>query len=108
MDQTAASSTRVFSGHPTREVRARYAIGATTTVHLPDGKLMVAQVDVSNGHSGKRGPELHFGLGKLSGPATVPVDLCWRDVDGAIHRETFNLTPGLHTLLLGSGSFPEN
>ena len=75
---------------------------------VANGKLMVAQVDVSNGHSGKRGPELHFGLGKLSGPATVPVDLCWRDVDGVIHRETFNLTPGLHTLLLGSGSFRAN
>jgi hypothetical protein len=63
---------------------------------------MVQQVDVSNGHSGKRSPELHFGLGQLPQSTTVAVDLSWRDVNGTIHRETLNLTPGLHTIMLAS------
>ena len=63
---------------------------------------MVQQVDVSNGHSGKRSPELHFGLGQLPTSATIAVDLSWRDVNGTIHRQTLHLTPGLHTILLAS------
>jgi enediyne biosynthesis protein E4 len=69
---------------------------------LPDGRLMVQQVDAGNGHSGKRSPELHFGLGPLSPSTKVAVDLSWRDVNGAIHRQTLHLTPGLHTILLAS------
>ena len=63
---------------------------------------MIQQVDVSNGHSGKRGPELHFGLGQLPSSATLTVDLAWRDVNGTIHRETLNLSPGLHTIMLAT------
>jgi hypothetical protein len=98
----AAPDTKIFSGHPTRDLRGRYAIGATARLHLPDGRLMVQQVDVSNGHSGKRSPELHFGLGQLHQSTTVAVDLSWRDVNGTIHRETLNMTPGLHTIMLAS------
>jgi len=106
------SDTRIIPGHPSRDAHGRYAIGATATLHLPDGRLMVQQVDVSNGHSGKRSPELHFGLGTLPASATVAVDLVWRDVSGAVHRQTFSLTPGLHTIMLasplGSGSVKRN
>jgi hypothetical protein len=98
----SAPDTTIFSGHPTRDLRGRYAIGATARLHLPNGRLMVQQVDVSNGHSGKRSPELHFGLGQLPQSTTVAVDLSWRDVNGTIHRETLNLTPGLHTIMLAS------
>ena len=98
----AAPDTRVFPGHPWRNLRGRYAIGATARLHLPDGGLMVEQVDVSNGHSGKRSPELHFGLGHLPQSAAVAVDLSWRDVNGTMHRQTLQLTPGLHTILLAS------
>ncbi len=94
--------TKIFPSHPSQDLRGRYAIGATARLHLPDGRLMVQQVDVSNGHSGKRSPELHFGLGQLPQSATVAVDLSWRDVNGSIHRQTLNLTPGLHTILLAS------
>ena len=31
----------------------------------PDGRRLVGQVDGGNGHSGKRAPDLHFGLGTL-------------------------------------------
>lgn len=98
----ADTSTRDFPGHPTRDIQGRYAIGATATVHLPNGKRMIAQVDAGNGHSGKRSPELHFGLGQFSSSGPVAVDLCWRDRNGTIHRETLNLKPGLHTITLGS------
>jgi hypothetical protein len=101
-DGAAGAATRVLPGHPTPETRGRYAIGATATLHLPDGRLMVQQVDSSNGHSGKRSPELHFGLGRLPASTPVTVDLAWRDANGAVHRETLQLTPGLHTILLAS------
>jgi hypothetical protein len=98
----AISATKDLPGHPSRDLRGRYAIGATATVRLPDGRLMIQQVDSGNGHSGKRSPELHFGLGQLPASTTVAVDLSWRDVNGAIHRQTLHLTPGLHTILLAS------
>jgi len=99
----AAPATRIFRGHPSRDLQGRFAIGASATLHLPDGRLVVQQVDVSNGHSGKRSPELHFGLGQLPSSATLTVDLAWRDVNGMTHRETLHLSPGLHTILLASG-----
>src|SRR5437899_10051791 len=37
---------RVYAGYPSRGLRGRFAIGATATLHLPDRKRMVAQVDV--------------------------------------------------------------
>ena len=94
--------TRVLPGHPSRALRRRYAVGATASLHLQNGGLMVQQVDVSNGHSGKRSPELHFGLGRLPESATVAVDLSWRDVNGTIHRQALHLSPGLHTIFLAS------
>lgn len=101
-EQTRVTETRVVSGHPTPELLGRYAIGATATLHLPDGKRFVAQVDAGNGHSGKRSPELHFGLGNVPSSQPVAVDLCWRDNYGTIHKETLSLMPGLHTVLLES------
>jgi hypothetical protein len=96
------TSTKVLPGHPSRAIQGRFAIGASATLHLPNGKLMVQQVDVSNGHSGKRSPELHFGLGQMPSSESVTVDLAWRDQNGIVHRETLKLNPGLHTILLAS------
>jgi enediyne biosynthesis protein E4 len=98
----ATPATRVFPGHPSRGLRGRYAIGATASLHFPDGTITAQQVDISNGHSGKRSPELHFGLGQMPTSATVAVDLSWRDVNGTIHHQILHLTPGLHTILLAS------
>ena len=94
--------TRVVSGHPTRPVPGRYAIGATATVHFPDGRSMIQEVDISNGHSGKRSPELHFGLGHIPISAALAVDFAWRDLNGHPHHDTLQLHPGLHTILLAS------
>jgi hypothetical protein len=98
----ASAATSVRAGHPGRDVRARAAIGAAATVRLQDGSIRVAQVDGGNGHSGKRAPGLHFGLGSLPPDARLRVELRWRGADGAMRGEILHLTPGWHTVLLGS------
>jgi hypothetical protein len=95
------AETRARFGHPDNGDRARPAIGATAAVRRPDGKRLVAQVDGGSGHSGKRSPDLHFGLGRLSPDVWLDVDLRWRDSGGVLHRETLRLTPGWHAVLLG-------
>ena len=65
-----------------------------------DGRRIVAEVDGGSGHSGKRSPEIHVGLGQLSQPVTVA--LAWRDAAGQPRHETVSLSPGWHTVLLGS------
>ncbi len=97
-----AAKTRSRPGHPAKDIRGRPAIGAAASIHLPDGKQLAAQVDGGNGHSGKRSPDLHFGLGPLSKDALVRVQLHWRDTGGELHHETLHLTPGWHTVLLAS------
>ncbi len=92
--------TKERSGHPSPETPGRPAIGATAEVHLPDGRRLIAQVDGGTGHSGKRSHELHFGLGRLSPPEQIRVDLHWRDPDGQRHEQTLELSPGWHCLLL--------
>lgn len=77
------------------------AIGASATVVLPDGRRLVGQVDGGSGHSGKKSPELHFGLGRLPAAATVAVEVEFRDRSGAVRRERHQLEPGRHTLVLG-------
>ncbi|HYX22863.1 MAG TPA: CRTAC1 family protein, partial [Thermoanaerobaculia bacterium] len=55
--------------------RTRPAVGAEVAVTLPDGRRLAAQVDGGSGHSGKRAPELHFGLGRLAPGTPLRVDL---------------------------------
>jgi hypothetical protein len=63
---------------------------------------MVDQVDGGSGHSGKRAPELHFGLGRLAPGTTLRVDLRWRDGNGRVQSQTLRLATGRHTILLGA------
>jgi hypothetical protein len=98
----AAPQTRVC-----REVRgtapppSRPAIGAEARVLLAGRAPLVQQVDGGNGHSGKRSPDLQFGLGRLAGKEPVAVELRWRDPRG-LQRETIQLSPGgWYTVLLG-------
>jgi hypothetical protein len=100
---SAASRTGARAGHPASDVRGRPAIGATATLTLPDGRRLTAQVDGGNGHSGKRSPELHFGLGALPRDKNVAVDLTWRDASGRVQHERIALRPGWHTVLLAAG-----
>jgi hypothetical protein len=89
------------AGHPGADTLGRPAIGAMATVHLPDGRRLVAQVDGGNGHSGKRSPDLHFGLGHVPSHVLLPVTLRWRDSSGRVQQQTLSLTPGWHTVVLG-------
>jgi hypothetical protein len=78
----------------------RPAVGASAAVRLPDGRRLVGQVDGGSGHSGKRSPEIHFGLGRLTAGTTLPVEVAWRDGAGNRHAKTLRLTPGRHRLVL--------
>jgi hypothetical protein len=80
----------------------RPAVGTQATVWLPGGGRMTAQVDGGSGHSGKRAPELHFGLGRAAPGTPLRVDLRWRDGAGRVRSETLRLSPGRHTILLGA------
>jgi hypothetical protein len=76
-------------------------LGARVTVYLPDGRKLVEQVDGGNGHSGKSSPDLHFGLGAV-GSRNLRVAFDWRDRQGSVRHQETSLTPGWHTVLLGS------
>jgi hypothetical protein len=76
-------------------------VGAQVTVTTPDGHRYVSRVDGGSGHSGKRSNEVHLGLGQnVTGP--VQVHLRWRDRSGQVRNQDLQLTPGNHTLMLGS------
>lgn len=90
--------TIVYQGKQRSEIPGRAAVGAAVTVTRPDGKVLTRQVDGGNGHSGKRSPELHFGLGDSQ--AIVNVKIRWRDQQGQVHQEYLNLKPGRYTVVL--------
>lgn len=77
----------------------RAAVGAAVTVTRPDGKVLTRQVDGGNGHSGKRSPDLHFGLGDSQ--VSVKVEIRWRDQQGQVRQQFLNLKPGRYTVFLG-------
>jgi len=91
--------TIVYEGKHQPEIAGRAAVGAAVAVTRPDGKVLTRQVDGGNGHSGKRSPELHFGMGDFQG--SVKVEIRWRDQRGQVHQQFLNLKPGRYTVLLG-------
>ncbi len=99
---TFSKEVQVQTGHPGADMRGRPAIGAEATIYFPDGRKLVAQVDGGNGHSGKRSPDLHFGLGATPRDAQVRVDLHWRGTTGRVYRKTIYLAPGWHTIMLAA------
>ncbi|MEJ3747490.1 CRTAC1 family protein [Actinomycetes bacterium KLBMP 9797] len=76
------------------------AVGAQVVVTTSDGRRVIGRVDGGSGHSGKRSTDVHIGLGRVVGP--VQVSLAWRDRAGQPHEQQLQLTPGWHTLTLGS------
>jgi hypothetical protein len=85
----------------------RPAVGASAVVHVPAAAgavaaRLVAQVDGGNGHSGKRSPELHFGLGAWHPGRPLRVELTWRDARGGVRKAERQLTAGRHTIILGA------
>jgi hypothetical protein len=81
----------------------RPAVGAAVTVRTPDGRSMVGHVDGGSGHSGKRAPVVHFGLGRTAPAARVNVEVRFRDAQGRVRTEILRLAPGYHTVVLGAG-----
>ena len=99
LSRDGSEVTLVCEGKCATDVRGRAAVGAEVTVKLPNGEVLSRQVDGGNGHSGKRSPELHFGLRDIQGP--IQVNVRWRDPDGFVRRQSFILRPGWYTVLLG-------
>ena len=102
----SVSQTRVCrEGKSATTIVSRPAIGAEARVFLAGRAPLVQQVDGGNGHSGKRSPDLQFGLGQLAhlaGNELVSVELRWRDARGVVQRETIQLSPGgWYTIVLG-------
>jgi len=77
-------------------------IGACARVTVAEGKVMIDQVDGGSGHAGRSSPQIHFGLGSAPKDQPLEVQLTWRDAQG--HRQTnaIHVTPGWHTVVLGS------
>jgi enediyne biosynthesis protein E4 len=94
---------KVRDGHPGVDTPGRPAIGAAATVHLAGGRRLVNQVDGGSGHSGKRSPDLHFGLGS-AGDGPLDVDVRWRDSAGRMRSTQLKLRPGWHTVVLGESA----
>jgi len=82
-------------------LHGRPAICAQALVILPDGRKFVAQVDGGSGHSGRRSPDIHIGLGKLDPAIKLNVQVTWRDTAGQFQQTTLKLAPGWHTVVLG-------
>ena len=80
------------------------AIGAVATVNLADGRRLVSHVDGGSGHSGRRTPDIHFGLGRAEKSNPVQVEIKWRNTEGKIQQSTLPLVPGWHTIQLGSAA----
>jgi len=100
----AADSTaplRARAGHPGVDLHGRPAYGAQARVRLPDGRKLVAQVDGGTGHSGRRSPDIQFGLGHLPPDTKLEVELRWRGFNGETHETKLKLAPGWHSVLLG-------
>ncbi len=97
----AGDETVVLEGHPRADRPSRPAIGAAVEVHLPDGRRLVSQVDGGSGHSGKRAPDIHLGLGNVDAGTVLNVDVRWRAAEGKMRSRTLQVTPGWHTVWLG-------
>jgi hypothetical protein len=93
-------NTGAFLGLRVQRGRGTPLIGTTAIVHLPDGSRLVAQADGGSGHSGKRSPEIHFGLGHQAKNQEFPVEIRWRDREG-IRSKSMRLAAGWHTINVG-------
>jgi hypothetical protein len=78
----------------------RAAIGAQAQLRLPDGRIVTSVVDGGSGHSGKRAPEIHLGVGRGPTTQTFDVQITWRDERG-VHDRTVKIAPGRYRLVLG-------
>ena len=84
----------------------RAAIGAEARVRLTNGRIVTAVVDGGSGHSGKRAPEIHLGLGHVATTQVFDVEIVWRDGRG-VQREVIPLASGRYRIVLGERTTAE-
>jgi hypothetical protein len=77
----------------------RPAIGFQAKLNI-DNKVLVQQVDGGNGHSGKRSPQIHFGLKDFE-KEFLKVEISWIGNKGSFWKKEVELSPGWNTLILG-------
>lgn len=81
----------------------RAAIGAEARVVVPGrdkASVVTSVVDGGSGHSGKRAPEIHLGLGPTPANEMLDVSITWRDAGGE-REQTVRLLPGRYQIVLG-------
>lgn len=94
-----ATEPRVLRGMT--PARGTPLIGAAAHVQIAgQDRVLIDEVDGGSGHSGKRSPELHFGLGRVAADARIDVVLRWRGPDAGAHVLRMTLTPGLYTIVV--------
>lgn len=86
-------------GAPAADGLKAPAYGALVKITSADGKTQISQLDGGSGHSGKRSFDVFFGLG-AAGDRPVSAEVCWRDLQGTMHRQVLDLTAGWHDLML--------
>jgi hypothetical protein len=99
--RNTSPNTGAFLGLRVRRSNRSPVIGAVATVSLPGGRSMTAQSDGGNGHSGKRSPDIHFGVGRVQSGESLAVQVKWRD-GGGIHVLNLRLKPGWSTINVDS------
>ncbi len=77
-----------------------FAIGTAVTIFHPNGKINSSVVDGGNGHSGKNGKEVFFGLGKIPSSQKLKISIQWKSRDGTKRMKTLELQSGWHTIIL--------
>jgi hypothetical protein len=97
-NESPQSSSNRFLGLRLTHMNGSPAVGAVARLSLPNGRQLISRVDGGGGHSGRRSPEIHFGLGEIVHPIMVQID--WRDLSGGRQRNTLQLAPGWHTIQL--------
>lgn len=99
LDGKQSSDVDVAAGHPDGSRKARPAVGVQADVTLDDGRVLHGQVDCSNGHSGKRAPDLLFGLGPYQS-RHISVRLRWRYKGKLYFSRDLACGTGWNTLLI--------
>lgn len=94
------SAPLTWDGAINLKARSRPALGVRATIVLSDGKTFNVEVDGGNGHSGKRSPDLHVGLGQLTPGTTAKLRLSWRSYGGKnVFKDFENVALNTHQFI---------
>ena len=100
-DLAGASRVTTIAAAADGALRSRPAIGARVAIRLSDGRSFTSEVDGGNGHSGKRSPDIHFGLGSVAPGTSAELVITWRSVGATTKTARFPAVPlGQHLAVL--------